>query len=258
MLPVLTVVLLHGLGERTWTLGAFEWYMQLTGIITVHKPYWPANSCLMPDECLPLLSAEMKRTLDPSNPIVVVGNSMGGVAAYYLPAYGWNVDKAFYVGAPLHGSKLLRDSLEWFSNSSLERAGNWLAHQAVGKGPFEYLASYHDLYPPRHSYWTISPILPFSRDFDGHVYSSDSILEKSHSLVVPYASHFSLLYECRIWNMILGRILLGETYVDGSVDRMESFCTYLSFGGGAMILSAQAVIIVLLFKVLRAVWRQTF
>lgn len=253
MLPVLTVVLLHGLGERTWTLGLFEAYIRMDGLFTVHTPHWPANNCQMPDECMPLLSAELKRTLDPAQPIVVVGNSMGGVAAYYLPAYGWNVDKAFYVAAPLHGSLLLRETLERIANTSWEAAGHWLAHRSVGAGPFDYLSRYWDLYPPRHSYWTVSPVLPGFQEFDGHVFRSDTVLEEGHALTLNAGSHFSLLYDCRLWNMILGRMLVGETYKDGMFEPLDNACFKLGMVGGSLLLTAGLVAVALLVKLSRAV-----
>lgn len=253
MLPVLTVVLLHGLGERTWTLDFFAAYIRMDGLIKVHTPNWPANSCRMPDECLPLLSKEMKRTLDPAQPIVVVGNSMGGVAAYYLPEYGWNVDKAFYVAAPLHGSLLLRETLERTANTSWEAAGSWLARHSVGAGPFKYLSRYWDLYPPWHSYWTVSPVLPGFDEFDGHVFRSDTVLEESHALTVYQGSHFSLLYDCRLWNMILGRILVGESYRDGMFVPLDSACFNLGLLGGSLLLAAGLAAVFLLVRLARAV-----
>lgn len=165
---------------------------------TVHTPHWEANSCHMPGGCVLSLEKDLAGQLNKSEPLIVIGNSMGGVLAYHLPQFGWNVQKAFYVAAPLTGSAAIR----W----TTREVSRFMAESLVGAEPYVYLSEFHKIPPPQHEYWTITPRL-FTSDFDTHVWTEDSVLDPSRDLPIYFSSHFGLIADSRLWREIAGRIV---------------------------------------------------
>lgn len=215
----LPILLLHGLGERTFTFYLFLEYLRQLDITNVVTPHWPANTCQMPDECVAQLESSTAGLLNKSEPMIVIGNSMGGVLAYHLPNYGWNVQKAFYVAAPLNGTYIVKQLREW------ERAGSintGYARALVGKGAVDYLSSGHDLQPPNHSYWTITPRLPYLSYTDSHILVEEGIIEDTRNVPITWSSHFALAIDGRAWSEITARIVVPE-YENLSPQRQSDF-----------------------------------
>jgi hypothetical protein len=163
----------------------------------------------MPGGCVMGLEASLAGMLNKSEPMVVIGNSMGGVLAYHLPQYGWNVQQAFYVASPLNGSSMLR----WMANAEKpesERGSFWprVAKEMVYAGPYEYLIKGHELAAPSHPYWTVTPRLDLAGiQSDGYVTVSDATLENDRDVALHHSGHFALAMDPRAWIAIASRML---------------------------------------------------
>jgi len=178
------VVVLHGLGERVWTMSLFLTFLQ-TCEFNVIAPHWPANSCTL-DECLDAIDASLQRQLKKRTPIIVIGNSMGGVMAMHLHQRGWKIKKAIAVAAPLNGATLFR-WLESTTPSSLFDVFYQPGH--------DYLRRTKKLAIPPHPFRTLS----FGPGFDGQVTDADAILNEQNHTRFVLGTHFSLVCDPRVW-----------------------------------------------------------
>lgn len=198
------ILLLHGLGGRVWTMSLFVAFLNRLGFTNIYTPQWPSATCDMPVGCINALAPQLDDWLSGSRDtsFVVIGNSMGGVLAYYLPLYGYNVSKAFYVVAPLNGSR----AIQWMNSQA--SFGKLVAEKAVGEGSWSYLSQNHDLPQPNHAYWTMTrSLLDLSDDyrFDGHVFRQEAIIESERD-VSGVGCHFDLAINPFFWRQIAARL----------------------------------------------------
>lgn len=178
------VFVLHGLGERTWTMSGFVWFLRLAGWARVYTPHWPANTCLLED-CLDALDLEMQRYANKSEPIFVIGNSMGGVMAYHLHTRNWNITASYSVAAPIKGSKLYRKLKQYLPSVVF----NYFRQPGQ-----LYLERCEEPPAPPHPWFTIGYYCIF--DFDGNVYLSD--MPEKNRVSVP-GIHYSLAIDPTSW-----------------------------------------------------------
>ena len=185
------VFLLHGLGERPWTLILLSQYLNWCGFKNVHRPHYPVNKLSL-DESLDYLDTFMQYYTSKGNPVILIGVSMGGVLANNLHHKGWQVEKAIYVGSPLNGAKLMRQI-----ESTLP---------ATFVTPFlqnghEYLRTPQHAEEPPHPFHTISMGWGFS-EFDGSVYREDAVLDERRHTHVAWTIHNSISFDPRLFMLV--------------------------------------------------------
>lgn len=182
------VFVLHGLGERTDTLQGFVAYLKHCGWKNVYTPRWPANTCHLED-CLNALDLAMQQNASKTEPILVIGNSMGGIMAYHLHMRNWTIAASYSVASPLKGSyfyrnlKLILPSVIW---EFFHQSGH------------DYLNRKDMPLPPPHPWFTVG--FDLVDGFDGQVHlldMLDSTDTLNHTTLVGH--HFSLALEPRIW-----------------------------------------------------------
>lgn len=181
------VFVLHGLGERTWTMSPFVWFLNAQGWSRVYTPHWPANTCLL-EECLDALDKEMQLYANKSEPIMVIGNSMGGVMAYHLHTRGWNILVSYSVAAPIKGSRLYR-----MLKSTVPSVVFDFFHQPG----HDYLERTEQPPAPSHPWFTLGFHLGI--EFDLHVFLSDMPSTNHDSMP---GTHFSLAYDPFVWGYL--------------------------------------------------------
>lgn len=181
------IFVLHGLGERTWTMSLFVWFLHVQGWPKVYVPHWPANTCLL-EECLDALDKEMQLYANKSKPIMIVGNSMGGVMAYHLHTRGWNILVSYSVAAPIKGSKLYR-----ILKSTLPSGVVNFFHQPG----HDYLERTEQPPEPPHPWFTLG--FHLGVEFDLHVFLSD-MPDVNHDSML--GTHFSLAYDPFVWGYL--------------------------------------------------------
>jgi len=186
------VVLLHGLGEKPWQLLLMHRFFDMMGVQTVVRPKYRVND-VSADEALELLDAQLQKLVEKRNPIVVVGQSMGGVMAHRLHEKGWRVAKSISIGSPLHGANLL--------NILESKLPTWIA-TSLHKKAYDTLKLPQTLDPPPHPYHTISMALPFSTNFDGCVFVHETLFDRQHHTHMPFASHQFVVANPRLWTLI--------------------------------------------------------
>lgn len=215
------ILLLHGLGGRVWTMALFVSFLSQLGFTNVYTPQWPSVTCDMPGECINALAPQLDSWLNGSRDtsFVVIGNSMGGVLAYHLPRWGYNISKAFYVAAPLNGSR----AVQWMNRQA--SFGQLVAEQAVGEGSWFYLSQNHYLAPPDHTYWTMTrSLLDLGDDyrFDGHVFHKEAVIESDRD-VHGSGSHFDLAINPFFWSQIAIRLHDPPRNVSAAHEIKESY-----------------------------------
>lgn len=181
------VFVLHGLGERTWTMGLFVSALNIWRWDNVYTPHWPANTCLL-DDCLDALDLEMQRYANKSEPIFVIGNSMGGVMAYHLHTRNWNIIASYSIASPIKGSELYRTLKEYLPSNVFEyfRQPGHLYLERTDQPP-----------EPPHPWHIIG--YNFFFGFDGNVFLSD-MPEKNRTVII--GTHYSLSMDPVSWSYI--------------------------------------------------------
>lgn len=188
-MPTIPIVVLHGLGDRVWTMTAFLTYLNWCGFDNVIAPRWPANKGTL-EECLDSIETSLQRVqINKTTPIIVIGNSMGGVMAMHLHTRGFKIKKAIAVASPLNGALVFR-TLEDIAPKSLFNIFYQPGHA--------YLRRTDKLAEPPHPYRTIS----FGLGFDGQVFESDIKLDEKYHTRFRFGTHYSLVMDPRVWQWI--------------------------------------------------------
>jgi pimeloyl-ACP methyl ester carboxylesterase len=190
-----SIVLLHGLGNRRWTLIGLEFYLNWYGYSNVFRPQFNADT-------LPEIScAEVTRLLieqcrlDKTQPIVVIGNSMGGVVGSHLHEFGWRIELLITINSPLNGATLLRELDSMLPISVMGMCG--------GNSPtYNYLKALPVMGIPPHPYKTIGTPLPFMNS-DGMVQEQDAMIEAQHHHRIGWGSHHTVVLDPRVYFAIL-------------------------------------------------------
>lgn len=188
------IFLLHGLGARPFTLLPLAFFLRLCGWTTIHRPYYPA-SALYFDESVEYVNREMEKLESKEREIIVIGQSMGGLVANFLHRKGWKIRMAIYVGAPLHGARLL--------NKLEDVLPSWLSN-LLYKKPYDFLKLCETSEPPNHPYHSIGISLPFSSDFDGKVYRDEAMLERERHTQLGWSEHSLAVVDPRLWVIVAG------------------------------------------------------
>lgn len=185
------VFLLHGLGGRSWSLRPLELYLQYNGYSNAQRIDYPVD-VLGLDECLDHVSKELAKCVSKQDPIVLIGQSMGGVVANNMHKRGWNIVFAIYIGSPLHGANLL---------NQLEAVLPATIKDFFYKKPYGFLKDKEREEKPPHPFHTISMGWFFS-DFDGCVYRSEATLDDEHHTHLAWADHRSIFANPRLGMLI--------------------------------------------------------
>ena len=183
------VFLLHGLGERTWTMQLFVTFLHIRGWTNVYTPHWPANTCQLED-CLDALDKEMQLYANKSQPILVVGNSMGGVMAHHLHTRNWNILVSYSIAAPLKGAQLYRH---------LKKILPTMIFDFFHQPGHDYLERTEAPPNPPHTWYTVSFNTLY--DFDGQVHLLDTLIYKRQHITMT-GFHFSLALDPAVWKFL--------------------------------------------------------
>jgi pimeloyl-ACP methyl ester carboxylesterase len=185
------IIILHGLGNRAWTMILFEWYLNWCGYTNTFRPLYDANA-------LPMNSSrEVNRKLldhfkgRQNHTVVIVGNSMGGVVGAEMHKFGWDVKLLITINSPLNGASFLHQLDGAFPTRLVEVCGG-------DSTIYNYLRRKPPAAIPPHPYKTISTNLPFMQ-FDGMVYQQDAMIEPKHHSIIPWGSHHTVVLDPRVY-----------------------------------------------------------
>jgi esterase/lipase len=194
---MLYIFLLHGLGATPITLWPLEQYLShVGGYENTHRISYPVDQLNFQDS-IDFVDKQMKMyaTKDIDD-IILIGQSMGGVVANNMHTKGWNIKKAVYIGAPLHGARLLTQL-----NNYLPKFITNFFH----KKPYDFLMTKTKEQIPPHDYHTISMSWP-GTDFDGCVYKDETILSPQNHTHIAWADHRTVFANWRLWSTVLEKI----------------------------------------------------
>lgn len=93
MTDLTPVFLLHGLGASPITLYPLEKYLNYMGFVNTHKLSYPVDKMEF-EETMDYVDNEMMKLASKDYPVILIGQSMGGVVANSLHKKGWQVEMA--------------------------------------------------------------------------------------------------------------------------------------------------------------------
>lgn len=190
--PAPIVFLIHGLGPYYATspsLIPLEWFLQSNGFQRTHRINYPVNELDL-NEMLDCVDGEIAKHADKDkDEIILIGQSMGGLVANNMHVKGWDVKYAIYIGAPLHGARLLNTI-----DSILPTAIRDLFY----KKPFGHLMSKDKDPVPPHDYHAITMSWP-GTSFDGCVHQDEAMLEEDKHTNLAWADHRTIFMNPRLW-----------------------------------------------------------
>lgn len=188
------IFLLHGLGGRPFTLWPLMAYLGLHGYTNAQTIAYPADTASM-EKCLKHIHDGIAAVIEPGDPIMLIGQSMGGLMANNL-ARAWpdlNVVFSVMIGAPLHGARLLNQL-----DAILPVFVRNLLNKPV---PYEFLRTKGRDEPPPHAYHTISMGWAWT-DFDRCVYRDEAMHDQNHHTHFVWMDHGVGFADPRLWHAV--------------------------------------------------------
>lgn len=185
------IFLLHGLGAHTITLLPLELALNYMGWYNTHKISYPVDHFSF-EHSVDYVYHEITKVVK-DEPVILIGQSMGGVVANALHERGIQVRHAIYIGSPLHGANLL---------NQLERILPTSIRDFFYKRPYDFLKSKDRALEPPHSYNTISMGWTWST-FDGCVYRNEATLDNSKNHHLAWMDHRTGFANPRLWKKVI-------------------------------------------------------
>lgn len=182
------IILLHGLGEFTWSLKPLELYLNYKGYKNTHLLSYPVNNVEF-EESLDNVDRQLQEIVKKDDELTLIGQSMGGLVSNNLHTKGWNIRHGIYIGSPLHGAKLL---------NQIESIIPLKIKNTFFKKSYKYLQTKGEEFEPPHSYNTITMGWGWS-DFDGCVYKNEAILDPEKNMHITWADHRTVFVDPRLW-----------------------------------------------------------
>jgi hypothetical protein len=201
------LVLLHGHNAGPYALLPLAWYLrwfcvEKQGPVVVVPKYDTTGI-----DSLAVLMGRVSAAIDeelrkvgaaPDSTLVVVGQSLGGIAAMNLHACGWSVAHAVAVGSPLRGARFVQAARRHVPLASL----------LLRDPTFDFLLHYRLRSNPPHSFHTISCGL-FSSNFDGCVHRDEATLDDRCHTHEPNLHHVAGWATLQLWRSVWAALALG-------------------------------------------------
>lgn len=176
----------------------------------MHNLSYPADS-LPFEQMLDYVRDEVLKHVSQRDPIVLVGQSMGGVVSANLHRRNLNVVHMITIGSPLHGANLL---------NQLEAILPATVVNALNKPSYDYLKSKEHQQEPPHTYNTISMGWAWS-NFDGCVYRNEATLDPAFHTHLSWMDHRTGFGNPRLWTLVTS--LLGGWLTAFIAERSANF-----------------------------------
>lgn len=191
------VFLMHGLGGRPITLLPLELYLNACGYMRTHRLTYDVDTQDLRASCEQVDRLMQEETRSKSEPVILIGQSMGGVVASEMHKYGWTNLRMVTIGSPLHGARLL-PQLEsvlpaWVTAALYKLPYDELKARCEGRAHEETQVK-----PPPHPYRTISMSWPFTT-FDGCVSKDEAMFAEENHTHLPWADHRTVFANPRLW-----------------------------------------------------------
>lgn len=175
------IFLLHGAGGNSWSLYPIQFYLYFLGFQNVNIISYTTNQDF--ETTLNDVDQKLEKITNKSedNPIVVIGQSNGGVMGVHLHTKGWKVELLIAIASPIRGAKFV---------SQLKATIPTLYYGIAHRPLFDHYEAQCDksFEPPPHKCISISTAYPFT-DFDGCVYKHETIIHKDSHHHVNWSDH---------------------------------------------------------------------
>jgi pimeloyl-ACP methyl ester carboxylesterase len=183
------IFMLHGLGSHPISFLPMSLYLQCIGGWTnIHRITYPVDNISF-EESLNEVDRLLLIITTKDTPIILIGQSMGGVIANSLHLKEWKIKFAIYIGSPLRGASFL-NQLEVYLPSCV---WNWMYKSSYG-----FLQTKETELAPPHDYHTISTAWPFL-EFDGCVYVNETMFTQDKHTHLRIGDHRTIFANPRLW-----------------------------------------------------------
>lgn len=182
------IILLHGLGGNLITLYPLKTYLHYKGYERIDIVSYPSNNMNL-EEAVEYVDYKIAKIVSRNEPIILIGQSMGGLISNNLHRKGWNIKNAVYIGAPLHGARILKQ---------LDSILPTIIRNFLFKKPYEILMMKEKDIEPPHKYHSISMAWPFT-NFDGCVYKDEAMISEKNHTHLAWADHRTIFANPRLW-----------------------------------------------------------
>ena len=128
--------------------------------------------------------------------IYVIGIFFGGLIANNLHRLDWKIEKAIYIGCPMHGSSTyytIQDS--------------YMIVRYADSDPYEWIISKESEEGPPHEYYTISLGL-FNTEYDGLLRKIDTVIDNENHSHISWSSRWTPFLTYSLFNIINDRLKL--------------------------------------------------
>lgn len=198
----MNIILLHGMGGRTYLLYPLYYKLKLScaiesiNIVTYDTTSFDNSYNQVCDKILNLHTS--------NTPLIIIGLSYGGLLATQIYKK-LNVILAIAIASPLKHNKFLHYLKEKVSIFVWKKLIDNGAYDSVIKKEYK---------PPPHKYKTISTSFPLTK-FDGCVYKNETYWDIDNHTHIPWSGHGLIFIDYRLINATINIIKsskVNDTY----------------------------------------------
>lgn len=209
------VILLHGLGQDSLTLGtknsisfiAIKTTLKMKGYKRIINPYYSTKGNL--ENSVTMAEKAISEHVSKEEEVIMIGHSLGGLVALKLGQNGWKLKYAITIASPLKGTEMIA-----YTRTNLPQTLKWMEQNLPTITTALKTPLWHDLIAlkenplekPNHPVTTISTGLAGS-SFDGRVTVEDTKLaDNNDHHHFCWSEHSAILADVRLL-MKLGELL---------------------------------------------------
>ena len=186
------IFMIHGLGSHSITFYPLQLYLQKSGYTNIHGINYPVNTYTF-QQSLEFVNNKILEIIPNENtPIVVIGQSFGGLICNNLHRMGRNILKSICICSPLHGAKLV-NTVEYYLPEFIKKF--------INRNPYDYLKDKDKDELPPHDFHTISFGL-FNSNFDRCVYKDEALLDANKHTHISWSSHMAGFIDLRLFRVV--------------------------------------------------------
>lgn len=134
-----------------------------------------------------------------TEPIILLGNSIGGVIAYNLLNTDLNVRLLIMIASPIKGCRLIDGMWDSVKSTIRHLAPVPILRDLCNKED-------RSIIEPSVPYYTITSSLPSDDHYDGTIHRDDAVIDEKRNFHIPKCSHTFLAVDKRCAEAVLGML----------------------------------------------------
>jgi esterase/lipase len=185
------IILVHGIHCNANTLSPFKWTLNKAGYTNVKTITYLNSGKYSLNDSIESANYELNKIVTKKEPIVLVGQSLGGIVAHNMYKYNYNIIGGYYMVTPFNGSRLLQ---YYFNNNKfIEIYPKYNKQIFTDINELSKYNSLNEIYN-----FPIRTISGGIFDFDSKIFKDETILDKRYHKHIPFTTHGSVIYSPRV------------------------------------------------------------